>query len=129
VPGTTGAVALPEPAFFSVSSFDFNNACFLASSASLNLTNESPPWCDAKYANVIDVNMNMVAAPAVKRRKNVEAPEPPNTVAALPPPPKAPPMPPPLPDCSKTVSIKNKHIETCTMVTRVDMGKRVLAQS
>jgi hypothetical protein len=72
------------------------------------------------YASTIDVAMKMVAAVAVSLRRNVDAPEPPNTVAALPPP-NAPPMPPPLPLCRSTVSIKNRHVITCKTVSRVDM--------
>mgnify|MGYP000520584709 CR=1 FL=1 len=62
-----------------------------------------------------------LAAAAVSRRRNVDAPAPPNTEPALDPP-NAPPMPPPLPCCSSTVSMRNKHTTTCRIVTRVDIG-------
>ena len=64
--------------------------------------------------------MNTVAAPAVSFCRNDDAPEPPKTVAALPPP-NAPPMPPPLPYCSSTVSIRNRHTMTWRIVSSVDM--------
>ena len=83
----------------------------------------SPASWLAKYASSIDVIMKIVAALAVSRRRNVEAPEPPNTVAALPPP-NAPPMPPPLPDCKSTVSMRNRHTMTCKIVISVDIGRR-----
>jgi len=73
-------------------------------------------------ASTIDVSMKIVAAAAVSRRRNVDAPEPPNTVAALPPP-NAPPMPPPLPSWRSTVSIRNRHTMTWSTVISVDIGR------
>lgn len=71
-------------------------------------------------ARTIDVAMKMTAATAVNLRRNVEPPEPPNTVPALLPP-NAPPMPPLLPDCSKIVRTKKSETMTCRIVISVDM--------
>ena len=92
----------------------------LSASRSEIFSSESPASLDAMYASTIDVSMNTVAAVAVRRRRNVDAPAPPNTEPAFEPP-NAPPMPPPLPCCNSTVSMRNRHTRTCRIVTRVDM--------
>lgn len=122
--------AEPEPVIESRSAFSFASSFWRARSDSSepNFSSASDESLDAMNARTIDVAMKMIAAAAVSLRRNVEAPEPPKTVAALPPP-KAPPMPPPLPDCKSTVSIRNSDTMTCRMVTSVDMREaRLVAQ-
>jgi hypothetical protein len=111
-----------EPAADPWSAFSFASSfCSAAFACSApNFSSASLESWLAMNASTIDVAMKMKAEPAVTLRRNVDAPEPPNTVPALLPP-NAPPMPPPLPDCKSTVSIRNRHTMTCRIVISVDM--------
>ena len=115
----------PDPASFAALSARAFAADFSAATSCCSLPYESSAsaeFRDDRNARTIDVIMKIVPATAVRRFKKPDAPEPPNTVAALPPP-NAAPMPPPLPLCKSTVSIKNKHTMTCRTVTRVDIER------
>lgn len=114
-------IAEPEPAESSSAFSLASSFCFARLLSSVpNFSSASDESLDAMNARTIEVAMKIAAADAVSLRRKLEAPEPPNTVAALPPP-KAAPMLPPLPDCNSTVSIRKSDTTTCRMVISVDI--------
>jgi hypothetical protein len=116
--------AEPEPIISSRSAFSLASSFSAARLASSepNFSSASLESLDEMNARTIEVAMKITAALAVSFLRNDDAPEPPNTVAALPPP-NAAPMLPPLPDCKSTVSIKKSDTMTCRIVIRVDIRK------